>query len=138
MKTKLFSFFTVALLFVVTAVPALAASGNYGFTMSLRVVDGSENGQFYTLNKGSATIKGTHAVVSSLPGALGPNPINYQLYNKTSGNSFGIVKATPLANGERTTVSGTYTGLGGGTSYYLYIWRTDDGRTVNGSGTISN
>ncbi|MFC9596979.1 hypothetical protein ACFY5J_07520 [Peribacillus butanolivorans] len=137
MKTKIFSFGIVALLSFVMAVPTLAASNSYGFSMSAAVVDGSKNGEYHTLNKGTAKIDGSHYVSSSRPGALTPSKVTYQLWNKTSGNSFGKVTATPDASGSKN-FSGSYSGLGGGSKYYLIIMKGDDGRTVKGSGKISN
>lgn len=116
---------------------SLAASNSYSFTMNYRVVDGSANGQFKKLSKGKAYISGTHKITKSLPGALGPYTLHYQLFNKTSGNSFGTVKSTPTKSG--TSFSGTYSGLGGGTKYYLFIYKIEwDGHTVQGSGKIYN
>ncbi|MGM0865409.1 MAG: hypothetical protein ACQEWF_12105 [Bacillota bacterium] len=139
MKSKFFSFAVVCLLALVTAVPTLAASNSFSFSMSYRVVDGSANGQFHNLKSGSAKINGSHRIFSSDSGAVGPNTVYYQLYNKTSGNSFGVVSSTPTKDGLLKNFSGTYSGLGGGTSYYLLIYKqADDGRNVKGSGTVSN
>lgn len=138
MKTNFFTLIITCMLLVVLAVPTFAASSKYNFTMNYRVVDGSENGEYHTLSAGKAYIYGTHRQFSSVPNPTGPNTINYQLYNATSGNNFGIVKAIPNSYGEETTVSGTYSGLGGGTKYYLFIWRVDDGRDIKGSGSIYN
>lgn len=140
MKQKVFSFFIVGLLLVSFAIPAYAATSSYSFTMSFRVVDGSANKEFHKLDKGSVSISGSHRVSSSGDGARDtPLQLNYQLCNKTSGNCFGTVKATPRADGTRTYVNGTYSGLGGGTNYYLFIYRNGtDGHTISGSGTLSN
>jgi hypothetical protein len=138
LKTKLLSIGIIGFLALIMAIPALAASNSYSFTMNYRVVDGSANGQFHTLKSGTASIRGSHYQYSAEPNSVGPNPVNYQLYNKTSGNSFGIVKSTPTTDGSSKSFSGSYSGLGGGTSYYLFIWRTDDGRNIKGSGLIFN
>ena len=136
MKTKLFSVIILGLLALVMATPAItqAASNSYSFTLNYGVVDGSKNGQFYNLKKGTAKLSGKQYQYANDPNPVGPNTIYYQLRNKTSGNSFG----TTSARGTNTSVSGSFSGLGGGTSYYLYIWRTDDGRDMKGSGTVSN
>ncbi|WP_349729765.1 hypothetical protein [Peribacillus frigoritolerans] len=137
MKTKIFSFGLVALLSFVMAVPTLAASSSYSFTMSGMAVDGSRNAEYHTLNKGTAKISGSHYVSSSLSGSGNPSKVTYQLWNKTSGNSFGKVTATPASSGS-TNVSGSFSGLGGGSKYYLIIMKGDDGKTVKGSGKLSN
>jgi hypothetical protein len=139
LKNKFFTIIILSFITFVAVLPSvsLAASNVYDFTMSYRVVDGSENGKFMTLSKGTAKISGRHKISSSLPGALGPFTVNYQLYNKTSGNSFGIVKDTPSKT--EHGFSGSYSGLGGGTSYYLFIWKSDvDGHTITGNGTVFN
>jgi hypothetical protein len=124
---------------MVVAMPALAASNSYSFTMEHRVVDGSNNGQFMSLSKGSASISGSQYQSAALPGATKPQEVNYTLYNKTSGNSFGTVSSTANIDGTSNGISGSYSGLGGGTNYYLLIWKTyEDGRTLEGSGTVSN
>lgn len=139
MKQKVFSFFIVGLLLVSFAIPAYAATSSYSFSMSFRVVDGSANKEFHKLDKGSVSISGTHRVSSSGDGAYSPLQLNYQLCNKTSGNCFGTVKATPRADGKSSIVSGTYSGLGGGTNYYLLIYRNGtDGHTISGSGKLAN
>lgn len=140
MKTKLFSVSVICILSIIIAMPsfAFAATNAYSFTMNLRIVDWSKNGQYFKLNKGTAKLSGTHYQYSSDPSPVGPNPITYQLWNKTSGNSFGTIKATPNKNGTSSSVSGSYSGLGGGTKYYLQIFRVDDGRNIKGSGKISN
>ncbi|MEI3611086.1 hypothetical protein [Pseudogracilibacillus sp. SO30301A] len=139
MKNKLFSICLVVIFSVMVATPVLAASNSYSFTMAHRVVDGGKNGQFMRLSKGSASISGSHYQSLAQSGATGPNSVRYTLYNKTSGNSFGTVTSTPTTDGKRKSFSGSYSGLGGGTKYYLLIWKTyEDGRTIKGSGTVSN
>lgn len=139
MKNKFFTIIILSFITFVAVLPSvsLAASNSYNFTMSYRVVDGSENGKFMTLSKGTAEILGQHKIISSLPKPPPPYTLNYQLYNKTSGNSFGIVKSTPSST--LRSFSGTYSGLGGGTSYYLFIWKTEiDGHTIQGKGDVFN
>ena len=139
MKSKLFSIgFTSLLALVVAAPAAFSSSSSYSFTLDNRVVDGSKNGQYHNLSKGSATISGKQHQYSSDPKPVGPNTISYQLWNKSSGNSFGVVKSVPNSDGTSNSVKGTYSGLGGGSKYYLLIFRTDDGRNIKGSGTVSN
>lgn len=120
------------------AVPTFAASSSYNFTLSHRLVDGSNNNSFHKLDKGSVSIFETHQISSSEKGARdNALQLNYQLCNKTSGNCFGTVKATPKKS--RSYVNGTYKGLGGGSKYYLIIYRNrTDGHTNKGSGTLSN
>src|SRR5699024_10140362 len=123
MKNKAFSIrLVIIFVFTMLAPPILAATKSYSFTMQLRLVDGSKNGRFMSLSKGQATIRGSHYQSSALEGAVGPNPVHYTLYNKTSGNSFGTISSTPTADGNRTYFSGKYSRLGGGTKYYLLIW----------------
>lgn len=139
MKAKILSLVFILMFTMVMAIPTLAASNSYSYTMNFRVVDGSANGKFFNLSQGDAWIEGYQRQYSSDPGAVGPNTIHYQLYNKTSGNSFGDVTSFAPTDGSNRSFSGKYTGLGGGTSYYLFIWKAaDDGRNVDGVGTVSN
>ncbi|MEB6551428.1 hypothetical protein MXL46_20680 [Heyndrickxia sporothermodurans] len=137
MKNKIFTIIIMSFITFVAVLPSIsmAATNRWSFTMEFRVVDGSKNGQFMTLSKGTADFEGTHKISSSKQGAVGPNKVNYQLYNKTTGNSFGIITDTPSKTAH--SFWGTFTGLGGGTKYYLFIWRgADDGHTISGSGTV--
>ncbi|MBP1970988.1 hypothetical protein J2Z83_003125 [Virgibacillus natechei] len=139
MKQKGFTIIILGALLFLFAIPAYAASNSFSFTMEHRVVDGSANGEFMTLSRGSAALSGSHYISSSKSGAGGPNQIAYQLCNQTSGNCFGIIRSTPRDDGLRRSFNGTYTGLGGGTSYYLMIYRgANDGHTISGSGTVRN
>jgi len=139
MKNKIFTLAIVGLLSLAMAIPTLAASSSYSFTMNYRMVDGAANGQFHSLSAGTAKISGSHYQYASEPNPTGPNVINYQLWNKTSGNNFGIVKSTPTSDGNRVYFQGSYpTSVGGGTNYYLQIWRVDDGRDIKGSGSVYN
>lgn len=59
--------------------------------------------------------------------------------NKTTGNEFGTIETKVPTGGTTGSVNGTFSGLGGGTNYYLLIWKVEeDGRTIEGSGTVSN
>ncbi|MGW8427490.1 hypothetical protein ACWGJQ_18610 [Peribacillus simplex] len=80
MKTKLFSVSVICILSIIIAMPsfAFAATNAYSFTMNLLIVDGSKNGQYFNLNKGTAKLSGTHYQYSSDPSPVGPNPITYQ------------------------------------------------------------
>ena len=139
MKSKIFTFSVVCFLALIMAVPTFAASSKYSFSMSYRYVDGSANGQFHSLSKGTAKIDGLHRQFSADANPTGPNTVHYQLRNKTSGKSYGVVSSTPYSDGSAKNVSGTYSGIGGGTNYYLVIWKdADDGRNTKGYGTVSN
>lgn len=100
MKSKIFTVVVLSFIAFVALLPSfsLAAHNRYSFTMSYRVVDGSENGQYHTLSKGSADLLGMHKISSSLPGAGKAYNVHYTLYNKTSGNSFGDIVATPYTS----------------------------------------
>ncbi|WP_350301145.1 hypothetical protein [Peribacillus frigoritolerans] len=58
-KTKLFSVSVICILSIIIAMPsfAFAATNAYSFTMNLRIVDGSKNGQYFKLNKGTAILR---------------------------------------------------------------------------------
>lgn len=140
MKKRLFTMSLVIMFIFTTIAPSVfAASNSYSFTMKHRVVDGSASGKYMKLKKGKATISGSHYQSEERYGAVGPNEVHYTLYNKTSGNSFGTITSTAPTNGNSQSYSGTFSGLGGGTKYYLLIYKVyEDGRTVKGSGTVSN
>lgn len=141
MKKKSLTIFTIGFICFMMLLPsfALAASSKYSFTMNYRVVDGSANGIYHSLSKGKAYIEGMQRVASKDKGHV-PKPytVNYTLYNKTSGNKFGNVAKTPPDSGSNA-VAGSYSGLGGGTKYYLLIWKTeDDGFNITGDGSVYN
>lgn len=100
--------------------------------MAHRLVDGCANSQFHPLDVGTAHISGSaYAPGSSLP-------IYYELEREVWGfnPSYGVVNG-----GINTSFSGTFpTSIDVSSSNYcLVIYRSDDdGRTVNGSGTLYN
>ena len=130
----------ILLSLIIAILPIYAASSGWSFSMDWdgRYVNGSNNGVYHTLNQGGVQITGTVSNTYSRPGALGPYKLYFELLNKTSGNSFGRVTVTPTANGTKN-FSGTFSSVGGGTKYYLVIYRTEsDGRKITGSGTLKN
>ncbi|WP_079707688.1 hypothetical protein [Paraliobacillus ryukyuensis] len=136
MKTKIFTFFTVAVLLSSFALPAFASSSAYSFTMEFRVVNGKNNGIYHSLSSGSPTISGSTSVVSSKPGAFDPYDIKYTLYKD---NFFGDTGYGTVNGGVDKYFTGTFDEVDGGDDYYLLIWRTnDDGNIVEGSGTVSD
>jgi len=125
---------------LISSVFVYALSSSWGFTMGYDgcYLNGSKNNVYHSLAKGGVSISGTIRNTYSQPGATGPNQLTFVLMNKTSGNSFGKVTVTPVANGFKT-FAGTFSSVGGGTSYYLVIYRANpDGRTLVGSGTLKN
>lgn len=139
MKSKLFSLFiglTFMLLFIMPTF-AYSNSYDYSFTMNYRVVDGSANGQFYSLNSGKAKIEGYTKIIDSVTGALGPYDINYTLYKSVFGPdpSYGTING-----GIDTSFSGTFSGtITKSDKYYLLIWKVeDDGHDVRGAGKLYN
>lgn len=137
---------TVVIMFImfVITVPVYAYSTNWAMEMSTngRIVDGEKNGAFHKLDAGKVSINGTIFTHSNANGNGQPtNKLHFSLYNKTSGNYFGSIDAKPsgYAYGE-VDFSGTYEeSVGGGTKYYLYIWRSEsDGTHVSASGKLKN
>lgn len=124
--------------------PIYAASSSWGFTMSTngRVVDGGKNGAFHTLKKGKVKISGNiHTNSVRYGNGLSTNQLNFELYNKTTGNCFGNVKVRPSGYAfSSVDFSGKYDkAVGGGTKYYLYIWRGEsDGTGLDATGKLEN
>ncbi len=143
MKRKIFTTIIIVLLLFTMSVPTFAKSNAFEFTLSNRVVDGSQNGKYHSLDGG------TYASISGSMIQTGGSTVNdskYTIYaelcNKTSGNSFGVVTlGKPTGDITKTTFSGTFSKrkTGGGTKYYLIIYRGEsDGRTMSGSGTLKD
>lgn len=125
------------------AMPVLAKSSSWSMKLSYkcRVVDGSANGKYHSLSAGYAKINGSVYPSYVAPGATTPQTLTFQLKNKTSGNSFGRVTVTPYAKKNKAkSFSSKYDKkVGGGTKYYLFIYRgVEDGRTIIGNGTLAN
>lgn len=143
MKGKIFSLLTVIVVIAVMAMPTFASSSNFSFVMKHRVVDGSKNGEYHSLNGGTyPTLSGE---MYQDGGFLYNNNLRNNVYvelrNKTSGNSFGAVDlGRPTLDGSSVDFSETFSKkTGGGSKYYLIVYRiADDGRVMRGSGTLED
>lgn len=143
MKGKIFSLLTVIVVIAVMAMPTFASSSNFSFVMKHRVVDGSKNGEYHSLNGGTyPTLSGE---MYQDGGFLYNNNLRNNVYvelrNKTSGNSFGAVNlGRPTLDGSSVDFSETFSKkTGGGSKYYLIVYRiADDGRVMRGSGTLED
>ncbi|WP_176762238.1 hypothetical protein [Eubacterium oxidoreducens] len=115
-----------------------AASSSYSYTMNYRLVDGSKNKQYYTLNGGRIYISGSHHEYSTDKGALKTyNNIYYALYRKRAGADYYCGK---IICSIKDSPSGII-GIGDKTSskYYLQIYKVeDDGHNIKGSGRLKN
>ena len=108
-----------------------AASSNYSFTMTLRVVDGCDNNEFHYLDAGTIDIDGSTNTDSN-------QTISHNLQRDRFGpnKSFGTVNASP-----DTSFSGTFPTDAdqNSSNYCLVVSRgSNDPWTVTGSGTLSN
>lgn len=142
MKTKLISIGIATLLAATMCIPVFATSSSFGFTMSNRVVDGSENGAYHSLAGGTyPSISGSMIQVGGQTQSPDACTIYATLLNKTSGNSFGTVTlGRPDLNGHATDFSGRFSKkTGGGSKYYLIVYRNQsDGRVMSGTGTLKD
>lgn len=133
----LFSCISVSLLSLVFTIPALASTSIFNFQMNKVYLDGRVNAAYHKLDAGTVGINGSTYVFSKDAGAkTTPTDLLFTLWNATSGNSFGSVKAKVGSN-----FSGKFKSVGGGTKYYLIITRVnglDDGNNIKGSGTLKN
>ncbi len=129
---------------IIVLIPVYAATSSWKFSMSTGgcEVNGKKNGVFHKLSKGKVGISGEVYTHSNANGNGGPtNYLNFSLYNKTTGNYFGNVKVKPSGYAFGTKkISGTYSkAVGGGTKYYLVIYRSNsDGTKLSGSGKLKN
>ena len=98
MKSKILSLILILTIVTALAIPAMASSNSYNYTMNNRVVNGQKNGEYHTLSSGSASIDGSISIDSydALPVAT-PIAIGYTLYrNKFGPNpSFGTKYCDP-------------------------------------------
>lgn len=141
MKQKILSVFLIIFMLSIMALPALANTSNWAFTMYYRVVDGSANGQFHSMTAGSMSLSGNVWAFSKDPGAVpSPYTIYISIYESVFGPDryVGQSAVTPSDTlFEDAPVSGTYGNQNAG-SYYLFIYKaSDDGWNVSGSGTLT-
>lgn len=125
---------------LISSIFVFALSSSWGFKMGSdgSYINGNNNKVYHSLAKGGVSITGIVKNSYSVLGATGPNQLTFVLMNRTSGNSFGKVYVTPKAGGSKS-FSGTFSSVGGGTTYYLVIYRANsDGRELVGSGTLKN
>lgn len=124
----------------VVTIPTYAITFKWSMAMSTngRVVDGKKNGVFHKLQYGHVKIKGTIFTHSNKNGNGQPtNKLHFELYNKSSGNCFGDISKKPSGYAMNyVDFSGIYPKkVGGGTKYYLYIWRAEsDGTELTANG----
>jgi hypothetical protein len=134
--------FTAGLLLSIMSIPVFAKSSGFDFTLKHRVVNGSKNGEYHSLAGGTKPlISGSMEQTGGSTVNNLSNTIYAELLNKTSGNSFGVVTlGKPSKTGKKTSFSGRFTKkTGGGTKYYLIIYRTSsDGRVMSGSGILKD
>ncbi|MFZ3579653.1 hypothetical protein, partial [Virgibacillus sp. DJP39] len=138
---NIFSIGIAVILIMSMSLPALAATNYYDFSLNYRVVNGKDNGEFHSLQSGTAHIDGSMYISSSAEGAVGPNNVKYTLYKDEWGfdPTFGTVDGgTP--RGYSTNFSGSYSGLESSSSkYYLLIYKVeDDGHNIQGSGELTD
>lgn len=138
MKQNLMAIATVMATSFAFATMTFAGSSNYSFTLDHRVVDGSDNGTYHSLDKGTAYIDGGHYEYLTDKGALSTyNNITYVLYRSRFGpdKSCGSIECDYYTNpsGKIGTADEK------SSKYYLQIYKVeDDGHNIKGSGTIYN
>lgn len=125
---------------LIMAAPAFANAAGWSFTMNLRYVNGADNGQTYSLTKGTMTNPGSIWVYEKLPGAIGA-------YNVTVAVRKQVLGPDPQV-GSSTVYPGTTVGVkkGFNTScgyqsagtYYIEAWKAEvDGFRIKGAGTLT-
>ena len=137
-KQNIFAVLTVIAIVSLFSIFSYAKSSNYSFNMKYRVVDGKENKEFHSLNKGTVYITGEHYEYSADQGATTNNyDIYYALirsrlwFDKKCGSVCFSIDEDP--SGKLGTADKT------SEKYYLQIYKVeDDGHNIKGSGTISN
>ena len=135
---KLLAVATVVATIFSFGVPSFAASSSYHFELNYRIVDGKDNGQFHTLNKGTVYIKGEHFDYNYDPGALkNPYDVSYSLLR----DRFGPDAKCGTATFDHFEDPSGKLGVADKDSskYYLQVWKgEDDGYNMRGSGEIYN
>lgn len=127
------------LIFTCFSTIAFAASSDYSFVMYNRVVDGSSQGIYHTLDQGNVYISGLHYEISTDPWAVnnGYNSIYYALVRERFGPDYKCGSAS-------FEIYEHPSGLIGvadmdSSNYYLEIFKIeDDGHNIMGSGEIYN
>ena len=124
--------FVAAVVIVLPLAAVYAASSPYSFTMTYSVVDGCENGQFKTLDAGTAKLTGsTYGYASTIPvkyelsrDVFGPNP------------SYGTVNGGINTSFSNLAFSGS---VPSASNFCIIAYRNGfDTITITGSGTLHN
>ncbi|GIN61096.1 hypothetical protein J27TS8_10890 [Robertmurraya siralis] len=149
MKTKILSISLISILLLVMFIPVMAfaaTSSNYNIIYR---VDGKENGNFHSLNKGTATIKGhsfyNGSKESWASGKLPPGEsVKYCLYKSKLGfdTSYGCVDQYVDKDANKNRVANisksfpTKLDEKSG-KYYLVVTKDNNGWKMIGEGKIS-
>lgn len=139
MKQKLLAVFTVVLACVSMCFTTVhAASSDYSFEMNYRLVDGSDLGNYHSLDEGDVYIKGEVKVIDYAPGASFKNTLYYALIRKRLGpdKNCGSVSYSNYEDPDEELLGTADISSG---NYYLQIFKVnDDGYDIAGSGKIYN
>lgn len=109
-----------------------AASSNYSFTMSRRVVDGCDNNQFHTLDSGTAKLSGnTSAGISTID-------VKYELKRDVFGRNPSYGSVNGGVNQSFSNLSFPRS-VSSDNNFCIIAYRNGyDVYTVTGSGTLHN
>ena len=123
------------------ALPAMATTNNWSWTMNYRVVDGEANGYVYWMNAGDLSFSGEVWAYSKDPGAVS-SP--YQIKNRVYRQSFPSdvlecsANRTPSSTLNVKRSFSANCGFAPGDTYYIFAYTTaDDGWNTKGDGSFS-
>jgi len=141
MKQKIVSILLLTFMMTFMAIPALANSCNWNFTMNYMYVSGADNGIFHNMSTGNMSIDGDIWAYSQDPGhTASPFTVYVDVYESVFGpdRMVGEVSNTPSSTlYNDVPIYGTFGSQNAG-SYYIKAYKaSDDGWNIQGAGTLN-
>lgn len=142
-KSKIVTGIFGATISAMVCLPVFAKTytASWSFTMKHRFVQGCDNGQYYSLGKGTAYISGTidNTLKSGKPAGTTPNAIYVLLLREKFGPDEGVGNTINLGDSTNITFSEKKLGKTSckSSKYYLQFYKLyEDYYTATGSGTV--
>ena len=144
MKNKIFSLVLAVCLLLVMALPVIANSVTWSFTMDLRVVDGDKNGVYHNMTAGTMKLTGNIWAYSkdSSPDPT-PNKVYIEVWESKDWAVDRKISVVPYATpsillNSKVPISNGNLGTQPAGKYYSLIWKIEDDKwNIKGSGSLT-
>lgn len=141
MKQKIITILLLSLIMTFMALPALANSSSWYFTMDYTYVNGADNGIFHSMTSGNMYLNGDIWAYSQDYGhTSSPNTVYVDVYESVFGPDRRVGGASATPSSTLYNEVAVYSSMGSqnaGTYYIVTYKNSDDGWNIQGNGTIN-